>query len=309
MPDPSPPTSRALDVLELVAARAPHTLRASDLARELAIPKATVHAIVHTLAERGWLVRAAGTKTLALGPGVEPVARAAQRQRRSSSRALEAARGLSTSTGYTASVVELVGLTMYVSSVDPADPRGPVLAQQVTYAAPFGSLFAAWSSAEERAAWFRRGLVTGPAATSYGAFLDRARSEGVLVERMSPVVEHVAPLLEASESGTVSGDLRRMVRAVVDEVVRSGLPKRGRSTEPQPVTSVAAPVLGDGGGGDGPVTIALVVHPLQPVGSRELHRVKTLVVRTAEAVSRPAATQDLADPPSPLPTPVHAPPR
>ncbi|KAA1416403.1 helix-turn-helix domain-containing protein [Nocardioides humilatus] len=299
MTDPSPPTSRVVDILELVASRDPQSLRAADLSRELGISKATGHAIVQTLCERGWLVRDVTTKTLSLGPGLGPVARAAHEQRRASGRALEAARGLAATTGYTASVVELVGTTMFVSSVDPGDPTGPTLEHRVTYAAPFGSLFAAWASPGDRADWFRRGLVTGPAATSYGAFLDQARNEGVLVERMSPIVEHVTPLLEASESGTVSADLRRMVRAVVDEVVRAGIPQRKRSADPQPVTSVAAPVLA----ADGRMSVALVVHPLQAISARELHRAKTLVVRAAEAVSRSAVTADAAGPRSHHPTP------
>ncbi len=281
MTEPSPPTTRVIDVVELVAARDEQTVRAADLARDLGMSKATTHAIVQTLCDRGWLVRSAG-KRLALGPGLAPVAHAALEQRSTSRRALEAARGLSGASGYTASVVELVGRTMYVTSIDPAQPRGPALSQRVGYAAPFGSLFAAWATADERAEWFRRGLVTGPAATSYDAFLDRARSDGVLVERMSPVVEHVAPLLAATETGGVSDDLRTMVRAVVDEVVRTGLPLRSGSVEPQPVTSVAAPIPGP----DGAVATALVLHPLQAIGARELHRAKNLVRSAAEVVVR-----------------------
>lgn len=281
----SPPTARVVDVIELVASRGESLVRAADVARDLGISKATTHAIVQTLCDRGWLVRSARSRALALGPGIEPVARAVLQQRTTSRRSLEAARGLSEATGYTASVVELVGDTMYVTSVDPESPRGPVLAQRVGYAAPFGSLFAAWASSEERAEWFRRGLVTGPAATSFEAFLDQARSDGVLVERMSPVVEHAVPLLQATERGGVSEDLRSMVRAVVDEIVRSGLPGRGPSSaHPQPVTSIAAPILPK----EGSVTTALVLHPLRSVSARELHRAKGLVRSAVETVVGPS---------------------
>ncbi len=287
MTDTSPPTARVVEVLERVARRGEVGVRAADLARDLGISKGTTHAIVQTLCDRGWLVRAAGSKSLGLGPGIAPVARAVLEQRSDSRHALEAARGLAAATGYPASVVELVGHTMFVSSVDADSPRGSVLAQRVTYAAPFGSLFAAWASAEERSAWLRRGLVTGPAAASYDAFLDQARTDGVLVERMSPVVEHVAPLLRATETGGVSDDLRTMVRAVVDEVVRSNLAGRGVTSDPQPITSVAAPIPA----GDGAVTTALVLHPLRAIGARELHRAKSLVTRAAEAVVRSGAVR------------------
>lgn len=283
MPEPSPPTARVVEVIDLVASRG-EILRAADVARELGMSKATTHAVVQTLCDRGWLVRSAATRTLALGPGIEPVARAVLQQRTVSRRSLEAARGLCEATGYTASVVELVGDTMYVTSVDPESPRGPVLSQRVAYAAPFGSLFAAWAGAEERTEWFRRGLVTGPAATSFETFLDQARNDGILVERMSPVVEHAVPLLRATETGGVSEDLRSMVRAVVDEIVRSGLPARGQASQhPQPVTSIAAPALATAGG----VTTALVLHPLRSIGARELHRAKSLVRRAAGTVVGP----------------------
>ncbi|WP_183094506.1 helix-turn-helix domain-containing protein [Nocardioides stalactiti] len=297
----SPPTTRVLDVLDLIASRG-GDLRAADVARELGLSRATCHAIVHALCQRGWVVRAPHGRTLRLGPGLAPVARAAAEQRGAATRALEAARGLCGTTGYTASVIELVDRTMYASIVDPADPRGPVLSQQVTYAAPYGSLFAAWSSPEERSEWFRNGLVAGPAATSYGAFLDQARSDGVLVERMSPVLEQAAPLLEASAAGTMAGDLRRMVRPVVDEVVRGRRRQRRAPADPQPVTSVAAPVVA----ADGQMTIALVVHPLRTIGARELHRAKTLVRAAADTVSRSVATADEAGPGSRRPTPAPA---
>lgn len=280
MSDSSPPTTRVMEVLELVGARGADVLRSADLARELGIAKATTHAIVQTLCDRGWLVRSPLGRKLSLGPGIAPLARAVVEQRGLSSRALDAARGLAITTGYTSSVVELEGDVMYVSSVDPTGPRGHVLADRVAYAAPFGSLFAAWGTAGERAEWLRRGLVTGPAAAAYQAYLEKARTDGVLVERMSPVVEHVAPLLRAIETGSVSDDLRSLVRTLHDEVVRVGLDRRP-SAAPQPVTSVAAPVHSE----DGRVATALVVHPFTTIGSRDLQRAKALVVRAAEAVT------------------------
>jgi DNA-binding IclR family transcriptional regulator len=55
---------RALDVLEAVAAR-PATL--SELSRELGIPKSSLHGLVRTLTERGWITPTEGGSRLQLG--------------------------------------------------------------------------------------------------------------------------------------------------------------------------------------------------------------------------------------------------
>lgn len=278
----SPPTTRVLDVLELVAARRETPLRAADVARELGLSKATAHAILHTLADRGWLVRSPGTGHLGLGPGLGPVASAFSDQRTLTRRGVRAAAGLATATGWPASLIELVGDVMYVSTLDPAD-LSVIRGQRVDYAAPFGTLFAAWAEPEERLAWLRRGRLTDAAIASYGAHLDQARADGVLVERMGPVVEHVSSLVRAAEEGAFPGAVRQLAGDLLAEVVRTGIGTREHSATEHPVTSIAAPVPGP----DGTVRTALVVHPLRELSNRAARRAGSMVRQAARAIDAP----------------------
>jgi DNA-binding IclR family transcriptional regulator len=56
---------RALDVLEAMAASGPATL--SELSRRLGIPKSSLHGLIHTLTDRGWVAPADGGTRFRLG--------------------------------------------------------------------------------------------------------------------------------------------------------------------------------------------------------------------------------------------------
>ena len=277
--DGSPPTTRVLDVLELVATRRDRPLRAADVARELGISKATSHAIIHALTERGWLVRSPEERRLSLGPGLGPVVSAFSDQRTITRLTVRAAAGLATATGWTASVVELIDDVMYVSTIEP-DDVSIIHGQRVVYAAPFGTLFAAWATAAGRLAWLRRGRINDAAIASYGAHLDKARADGVLVERMSPVVDHVTSLIHAADEGDFPEAVRQLAGELLDEVVRTGIGTREPPATEHPVTSIAAPVPGP----DGTVTTALVLHPLRELSNHAARRAASMVRQAAASI-------------------------
>jgi DNA-binding IclR family transcriptional regulator len=68
-----PAVERALEILELLADRTPELLGLSEIARILAMNKASCHATLTLLAERNYLIRHAD-KTYSLGPGMLPIA-------------------------------------------------------------------------------------------------------------------------------------------------------------------------------------------------------------------------------------------
>lgn len=69
-----PAVERALDVLELLADHPDETLGLSEIARRLDPNKASCHAVVTLLSDRGYLLRRAG-KTYSLGPSILPLAK------------------------------------------------------------------------------------------------------------------------------------------------------------------------------------------------------------------------------------------
>jgi DNA-binding IclR family transcriptional regulator len=68
-----PAVERALEILELLADRTPELLGLSEIARTLAMNKASCHATLTLLADRNYLIRHAD-KTYSLGPGMLPIA-------------------------------------------------------------------------------------------------------------------------------------------------------------------------------------------------------------------------------------------
>jgi DNA-binding IclR family transcriptional regulator len=68
-----PAVERALEILELLADRTPELLGLSEIARMLAMNKASCHATLTLLADRNYLIRHAD-KTYSLGPGMLPIA-------------------------------------------------------------------------------------------------------------------------------------------------------------------------------------------------------------------------------------------
>lgn len=277
--DVSPPTARVLDVLELVALRRNQPCRAADVARELGLSKATTHAIVHQLAKRGWLVRSTTDRYLSLGPALAPIASAFSEQRAVTRHAVRAAAGLASATGWAASVVELIGEVMYVSTVNPED-LSYVRGQRVAYAAPFGTLFAAWATPDERLAWLRRGRLNEAMIASYGAHLDTARSQGFLIERMSPVVQHATSLVQATNEGAFPEAVGQLAGELLDEVVQTSIGLSDGVGVEHPVTSIAAPVQR----GQDAVTTALVVHPLCELNHRTARRAASMVRQAARAI-------------------------
>ncbi len=68
-----PAVERALEILELLADRTPELLGLSEIARALAMNKASCHATLTLLADRSYLIRH-DDKTYSLGPGMLPIA-------------------------------------------------------------------------------------------------------------------------------------------------------------------------------------------------------------------------------------------
>src|SRR5215212_2340708 len=76
---PSPPTARALAVLDLLVASPEREFKLAEIVAALGINKATCHAIVTTMVERGYLVRSPGSKAFMLGSAVILAGHAAER--------------------------------------------------------------------------------------------------------------------------------------------------------------------------------------------------------------------------------------
>ncbi|MEV5561045.1 helix-turn-helix domain-containing protein [Nonomuraea wenchangensis] len=77
----SNPTRRVVALLDFLAQHPGRAYSLSDLSRELGISKSTLHALVETLADAGYLLRDAGTRLIQLGPVLTALGHAALGQR------------------------------------------------------------------------------------------------------------------------------------------------------------------------------------------------------------------------------------
>lgn len=275
----SPPTARALDVLELLAREG--SCRFTDVVRELDLTQATAHAILGTLEDRGWVTRDAD-KTFTLGEAASLFARHLGAEETLLQRARAATLALVEETGYAASVVERVGDSLVISAFELPPPAVDTEVRGATFpfAAPFGGGFAAWESDEGRRAWIARS-VTGDAdlAQRLLASLDRSVERGYDLDWSSPALARLAtyagPLRTSDESsaiGRVIADLLAEIAAahVADDDVAA-----------RSVTTISAPVLDR----TGRVALNLGVHPGRRLGQRQIEVLGRRVARAAAAIS------------------------
>jgi DNA-binding IclR family transcriptional regulator len=279
-PVASPPTARVLDVLELLARDG--EWRFTDIARELDLTQATAHAILGTLADRGWVSRDPHLKTFVLGPAVTTFADRANGARSLLHDARAAAIGLVDDTGYAASVIERSGDTLVMAAFETVRPGGRAEIRGATFpfAAPFGGGFAAWEGADGRAAWIARSVGDdSELASRLTALLDRSRERGYDIDWSSPALARLAQM-----AGSLRGDDQSpaIQRVIADLLVEIAVAHVADDTAARSVTTLAAPVFD----AHGRVALNLNVHPGRALTARRIDALGKRLVRAARAISQ-----------------------
>jgi DNA-binding IclR family transcriptional regulator len=282
----SPPTARALDVVELLARRQ-DKVSLTEVAQELDQSVSTARAILHTLCQRGWAVRDPESRLYALGPSAARLG-----EPRSSGRSLEvavraAAQRLSSDLGAAVSIVEIVGGHLDVTVVGQTGmPAGATLTDtHAPFVAPFGMVFAAWATPDEQEAWIRRGVgVTAAVAERYGEVLTATRARGFGIERLSSPITEALAAIGKLDLDALSGPVSEMVDRLLVEITTFGFVtdedrSGGRAA---PVTGVYAPVRD----ANGRVAFTLGTHPFRAMSDRQIASLGRRLMRAADAVQR-----------------------
>jgi DNA-binding IclR family transcriptional regulator len=173
MARPAPAVDRAVDVLDFLADNSRDAFSLSELARRLDLNKASAHATLNALVDRGYLLRHPVRKDYRLGPRLIAVGEAAREQYPVVEFARDELRRLSEDIGTECVASAPIGDEMVI--VDRAGPVRPIgLSVAVGFrfplVPPMGTIFMAWSTAEEIDEWLRR---VGPDAEE--AELERYR--------------------------------------------------------------------------------------------------------------------------------------
>lgn len=272
----SPPTARALDVVELLAARST-PIRLADLSRDLGITTATAHAIVTTLCERGWAVRDPRTRSIAVGPALQLAAVRADAARPVAQAAREAAAALGAEFGYDTSVTERIGTSLLLTFYERSDgePASSAMGDRIPFAAPFGAGFAAWATRDDQRAWIEHTARDNAALTDRLAqVLADTRERGYSLERMTPALAQTAQLVAEMSGDQWAHDFRRVVQEALLEVATD-------DDNAPPVFGIVAPVFD----ANGIAVLNVGVHPYRELSARQLARIGARVVAATRTLS------------------------
>jgi len=157
MARPAPGADRSVAVLELLAGHPDERFTLSEVARRCQLNKATAHALLSALAERGVLLRHPDEKRYSLGPRLVTIGDAARRGYSAIDFAPRVLAALSQETGLWARAWRESGdLVACVSQVGPpvGSPGGSPA--RMPMVPPVGVLFMAWSDAPTVEAWLAR---------------------------------------------------------------------------------------------------------------------------------------------------------
>jgi DNA-binding IclR family transcriptional regulator len=291
---PSAPTTRVLDVIELLAGPGNDGLRFSDVVRELGLTQATAHAILTTLCDRGWASRDRVDKTFSLGPALAVVAARMDTARPLAHTARTAALQLEAEFGYAASVIERFGDSLVITAFEDAGRQsGGAPGDRIRYAPPFGVAFAAWDTDEQQRAWIQRSAATDSAvARRLEEVLRRTHERGFDVDCTTPALTQAAQVVGTLPSDGLPAHVREITDRLLAEFTTIGfLADDDSPRRAQPVATIAAPVFDH----RGRVPMIVAVHPLQDLTRKRIDAIGRRVVQVTTDLHRSISDGPAAD--------------
>ncbi|MYR06822.1 helix-turn-helix domain-containing protein [Gordonia sp. SID5947] len=281
----SPPTSRVISIMELLADPARQSLTLAQIVRQTGLSRATAHAIVGELLENGWLLRDPASNTYGIGPGFVALARSVDSADHLSRWAGTAARALSERLSIPCFVARRTApdsITVAEHAVpDHLTDGGDTSpwfrhGQRIRLRPPICREFIAWESSESRADWIAR----APEATRsrLRRVLDVIADRGYSIERMTD--DHVAMVDALSSLDTMSDGLRAKVGDLLTELsVIDYLPEE--LTGDVAAVTVGAPIRD----ASRSVVASLVACPNTTMSASELMSVAESTRAAADAIS------------------------
>ena len=260
MARPALAATRAIAVLDFLAANPAEPFTISDVATGWKIKVASALAVFGLLADAGYVVRHPRLRTFTLGPSVVALGSAALEHHAAIDLARDAARRLSEDVELEVAVTALAGEDIvFLARAGEHRARGiPIhVGQRVPLVPPLGSVFVAWAPDELVAAWRAR----APKAKGVDAALANTRTRGYSVALELEARRSLADTLDHLADAPGDPQLRGSVDDLVAELGSSDYQvsslERGRRYD---VSMIAAPVFGPAGD----VELALTLVGFEP---------------------------------------------
>lgn len=277
----SPPTDRVIDILELLSSRPASPLSLTAISREVEQNLATCHAVAVTLEDRGWLARNDETKEFSLGVGALSFGQAAAEAHPVVALARSELQGLASDVEMQATNALPVGEMLTIVDAVGGVGANAVVGHRVPHAPPFGSVFLAWGSEQQRASWLARTPgIADDLAELIGESLDATRERGYAIEWHTEEAARLRGLIATMRTDPAGKALQQHLVLLLADLSRSGyLGERAGDTS-LPVSVVTAPVMD----ARGDVACAIAVQPLAVVSKSELKSIGKRVVAAAKRI-------------------------
>ncbi len=235
--------------------------RLSELASRLGISHATMHSLLTTLSDVGWLVRHPVDKSYRLGPRLVAIGRAAETAYPAVALADAEAQRLADQFNTACTVsAERTGEICVVAVQQPSRHDVPTtVADAVPFCAPFGAPFIAWRSDADIAAWLDRAPVPvpEPERAAIRAALADLRDHGVGAERLTDYAR-LQELIAAAGNEVAASTRARLATALPELAQRRTLlwSELVDTVAPAPLGMVFGAI----GDSDGRVILNIGVH-------------------------------------------------
>jgi len=272
----APAVDRSIAILNHLAARPEQRFTLSEIARELNLNKATLHAMLNALTDAGYLVRDDATKTYGLGPALVALGRAALQASPATALAEPEMEGLAAETGL--DVVASAAIhdeIVILARAGTPRPFGVNVqpGQRLPMRPPLGTVFVAWSGPTAIDRWLAIGgtKVSKADLARYRTIVQTVRARGYSVGL------EAGSLARRLKGTDHPRSLEEGVRGVrVEEYALLDLDE----AESYRLNHIGAPVFGH----DGEVTIALFLIGF--TGPILAEQVDALAARLCDAAAR-----------------------
>lgn len=286
MARPAPSAARTVALLDFLAAHPTERFGVSELARRLGTSKATLHALVATLTDAGYLLRHPVDKTYSLGPALVAVGNAAasvqldvvDHARGEMRRLADELDVLCVASAVIGGEIVILGREGDLGPLAP-DVR---VGHRLPLVPPLGTVFMAWSPDGEIEAWLQR---TGPSASPeriarFRAAVSAVRDRGYSLALEVDARVQIGRALGGRDTGVDASQLARLVDELGHEEYVLAELEHAASYR---LSMIAGPVFG----ADGSVVLALTLFGFRAsLDPAEIRRLAERLVDATRVVTK-----------------------